>query len=128
MYISTSSYPCMLPLVYSQVIITHYVSIISLFSFSLPSWEGPDSKHFTVSPHLLVTKHMTNKNGLDLKFDLICTGRKKKFINDSLFNSQTQNGQPENKALHSLLAGLCISSTIKQLKPTRLSCLLRAAC
>jgi hypothetical protein len=51
----------LVPRVYSQVIVTH-----SLFSFSLHCWEEPASKHFTVSPHLLFKKHVTNANWFEL--------------------------------------------------------------
>ena len=55
--------PALVPHEYSQVITTHCVLIpcvIIFLCFSLHCWEGPISKHFTVSLQLLFTKHVTN--------------------------------------------------------------------
>ena len=49
--------------VYSQVNVTHIVFIPCVYYFlnvPLHCWEGPISKHFTSSLHLLFTKHVTN--------------------------------------------------------------------
>ena len=55
--------------VYSQFIVTHCVFIPCdriLILLSLHCWEGPVSKHFTVSLNLLFTKHVTNTISFDL--------------------------------------------------------------
>ena len=41
--------------------------------FSLRCWEGLISKHFTVSLHLLFTKHVTNSNCFDLFYCYLTT-------------------------------------------------------
>jgi hypothetical protein len=58
----------LVPRLYSQVIITNCVFIlhvIFLLFFSMHCWEGPISKHFTVSLHLLFTKHVKNNIWFD---------------------------------------------------------------
>jgi hypothetical protein len=47
--------------------------IYDVYFLSLHCWEGLVSKHFTVSLHLVFTKYVTNKNGLDLRYNAVST-------------------------------------------------------